>query len=140
MEKHKNPSGIPLPRGWPQCVKSAMLHVISLAQFALAYTRGWAANSQVARVRLKAANDQLRQHVALLTEERPTNRHSDVKNAVFHVNLGGLPKCCVGVTVALHRRYGGPTDHMTPNRHRNRADIGTHTSTGPNVSAAKSPF
>jgi hypothetical protein len=69
MEKHKNPSGIPLPRGWPQCVKSAMLHVISLAQFALAYTRGWAANSQVARVRLKAANDQLRQHVALLTEE-----------------------------------------------------------------------
>ncbi len=29
-----------------------MLHVISLAQFALAYTRGWAVNSQVARVRL----------------------------------------------------------------------------------------
>ena len=46
-----------------------MLHVISLAQFALAYTRGWAVNSQVARVRLKAENDRLRQQVALLTEE-----------------------------------------------------------------------
>ena len=45
MEKQTNPSGIPLPRGWPQCVKSAMLHVISLAQFALAHTRGWAVNS-----------------------------------------------------------------------------------------------
>ena len=28
---------IPLPRGWPGRVKSATLHVISLAQFALAY-------------------------------------------------------------------------------------------------------
>ncbi len=46
-----------------------MLHVISLAQFALAYTRGWAVNSQVARVRLKAENDRLRQQVAWLTEE-----------------------------------------------------------------------
>ncbi|MCH8852720.1 MAG: transposase [Planctomycetes bacterium] len=46
-----------------------MLHVISLAQYALAHTRSWAVNSQVARVRLKAENDQLRQHAALLTEE-----------------------------------------------------------------------
>ena len=69
MTKHGNAPEIPLPRAWPRRVKSAMLHAISLAQFALAYTRGWAANSQVARVRLKAANDQLRQHVALLTEE-----------------------------------------------------------------------
>ena len=36
---------IPLPRGWPSRVKSAILHVISLAQFTAAYTRGWAANS-----------------------------------------------------------------------------------------------
>jgi putative transposase len=46
-----------------------VLHVISLAQFALAYTRSWAVNSPVARVRLKAENAQLRQQVALLTEE-----------------------------------------------------------------------
>jgi len=69
MTKQANQSRIRLPSGWPQHVKSAMLHVVSLAQFALTYTHGWAANSQVARVRLKAENDRLRQHVALLTEE-----------------------------------------------------------------------
>ena len=45
---------IPLPRGWPSRVKSAILHVISLAQFTLAYTRGWAANSPNSRIRLAA--------------------------------------------------------------------------------------
>ncbi len=69
MTEHKNPFKIPLPRGWSQHARSAMLHVISLAQFALAYTRGWAVNSQVARVRLKAENDRLRQQAAWLAEE-----------------------------------------------------------------------
>jgi len=45
------------------------LHVIALAQYTAAYTRGWAVNGRIARVRLKAENDQLRQEVALLTEE-----------------------------------------------------------------------
>lgn len=69
MARHRNSPKIPLPRGWSQHARSAMLHIISLAQFALAYTRGWAVNSQVARVRLKADNDRLRQQVAWLTEE-----------------------------------------------------------------------
>jgi hypothetical protein len=69
MTKPSELMSIPLPRGWPDRVKSATLHVISLAQFALAHTRGWAANSQVARVRLKAENDRLRQQAAWLTEE-----------------------------------------------------------------------
>ena len=68
MAKQAKPFRISLPRGWSRHVKSAMLHVISMAQYAVAYTRSWAANSQVARVRLKAGNDRLRQHVALLTE------------------------------------------------------------------------
>jgi hypothetical protein len=33
---------------------SRILHVISLAQLALAFTRGWAANSPNARIRLAA--------------------------------------------------------------------------------------
>ena len=45
MTKHGNPPRIPLPSGWSLHARSAMLHVISLAQFALAYTRGWAVNS-----------------------------------------------------------------------------------------------
>ncbi len=50
----------PASRRLDQLARSATLHVISLAQLALAYTRGWAANSQVARVRLQAENDRLR--------------------------------------------------------------------------------
>ena len=66
-----NPSSpeIPLPRGWPSRVKSAILHVISLAQFMLAYTRGWAANSPNSRIRLKAESDRAHQEIALLREE-----------------------------------------------------------------------
>ncbi len=45
-----------------------MLHTISLAQFAIAHTRGWAANSINARVRLTAENDRLRTEVELLRE------------------------------------------------------------------------
>ena len=65
---------VPLPRGWPSRVKSAILHVISLAQFTAAYTRGWAANSPNSRLRLKAELDRALQDNALLREEiRITN-------------------------------------------------------------------
>ena len=60
---------IPLPRAWPSRVKSAILHVISLAQFSLAYTRGWAANSPNSRIRLKAELDRALQEITLLQEE-----------------------------------------------------------------------
>ena len=60
---------IPQPRGWPSRVKSAILHVISLAQFSLAYTRGWAANSPNSRIRLKAELDRALQEITLLQEE-----------------------------------------------------------------------
>ena len=61
---------IPLPRRWNDTVRvPAVLHVISLAQFAAAHTRGWAANSINARMRLKAENDRLQQEVELLREE-----------------------------------------------------------------------
>jgi hypothetical protein len=46
-----------------------MLHVISLAQFGMAYTCGWAANSINSRIRLKAKCERLEQKVARLTEE-----------------------------------------------------------------------
>ena len=69
MEKQKNSPKLPLPHGWPGRVKSAMLHVTALAQYAVAYTRGWAVNSRVARVRLHAENKRLREDAALLAEE-----------------------------------------------------------------------
>ena len=69
MAKEQKPPRIPLPHGWPRRIKSAMLHIISLAQYAMGHTHSWAVNSQIARVRLKAENERLRQHAALLTEK-----------------------------------------------------------------------
>ena len=69
MVQRTNLLRIPLPKGWHRRVKSAMLHVISLTQYSMAYTRGWAVNSPIARMRLKAENDQLKQDLVLLKEE-----------------------------------------------------------------------
>ena len=54
--KTANPQ-IPLPKSWPIHVRTAILHVISLAQFATAHTRSWAANSVNSRIRLQAERD-----------------------------------------------------------------------------------
>ena len=53
----KKPPTIPLPEAWTKHVRTAMLHVISLAQYATAYTRSWAADSTNARLRIKAEYD-----------------------------------------------------------------------------------
>ena len=46
------PPRIPLPKGWIKHVRSAVLHVISLAQYAAVYSRSWAVDSMDSRVRL----------------------------------------------------------------------------------------
>ena len=48
---------IPLPKDWTGIVRSAVLNVIGLAQYATAYTRSWSANSPNERMRLKTEND-----------------------------------------------------------------------------------
>jgi hypothetical protein len=60
---------ISLPKSWSAHVKSAMLHVSSLAQYATACTGGWASDSANARVRLTARAERLEQEVACLREE-----------------------------------------------------------------------
>ena len=65
----RRPQLPPLPRNWPTSVKSAVLHVISLAQYSLAFTHGWAADSRNARIGLKAKLDRANQEIALLREE-----------------------------------------------------------------------
>ena len=62
-----------LRKDWPPLVKSALLRVISLAQLAFAYTRGWAANCPNARIRLKARLDRAQQEMALLREQMRIN-------------------------------------------------------------------
>ena len=69
MSKSEESPKIPLPKGWKQHIRSAVLHVLSLAQYAAVCARGWAADSVDSRVRLKAESDRLTQKVALLREE-----------------------------------------------------------------------
>jgi transposase-like protein len=68
LAKPKAPR-IPLPKGWQGCVKSAVLHAIALAHYAIVHARAWAADSINARVRLAAENDRLQAECALLREE-----------------------------------------------------------------------
>jgi len=62
-------SALPLPHGWPRRVRSAVVHAISLAHISLTATRGCAADSWNARIRLKEENDRLGQEIRLLLEE-----------------------------------------------------------------------
>ena len=69
MPKNGKTPKIPLPRSWNQKARSAVLHVLSLAQYTAVYTRSWAADSANQRVRLKADLDRADQENALLGEE-----------------------------------------------------------------------
>ena len=60
---------IPLPKGWAASVKSAVIHTIALAHYAIVFTRSWAANCPNARVRLKAELDRANQEIANLQEQ-----------------------------------------------------------------------
>jgi hypothetical protein len=58
-----------LPKYWPRFVQSSLIHVFSLAQYAMSYTRGWAVYCKNPRVRSKAELNQAHQEIALLREQ-----------------------------------------------------------------------
>ena len=52
---------LPLPRGWPRRVRSAVVQVISLARVSLAQTHSWASESLSRELRQNAEEDRLQQ-------------------------------------------------------------------------------
>ena len=68
MASKKKQPQIPLPKSWDKYVKSGILHVFALAQYALIYSRSWAADSSNQRVRLKVERDRWEQEAAQLRE------------------------------------------------------------------------
>ena len=50
---------LPLPRGWPRRVRSAVVQVISLARTSLALTQSWASESMNRELRRRAEGDRL---------------------------------------------------------------------------------
>ena len=57
---------LPLPSGWAKNAKSAVLHVVSLAHYAIISAHGWAANALNPRARQAEQMDRLTNEVALL--------------------------------------------------------------------------
>jgi len=58
-----------VPRHWKRWIQAALVQVMSLAHYALVYTRSWAANSSSYRLRLAAKHDGVDAEIALLREE-----------------------------------------------------------------------
>ncbi len=50
---------IPLPKGWPKHVTSALVCAVSLARAVITHVRGWALNSPIERVRLRAESERV---------------------------------------------------------------------------------
>jgi len=50
---------LPLLRGWPRRVRSAVVQVISLARASLALTQGWASENISCQLRRRAEGDRL---------------------------------------------------------------------------------
>ena len=75
MLTRPQPPRIPLPKGWQNYVKSAVLHAIALAHYAIVFARAWADDSINARVRLSSENDRLQEECALLREELRLKDH-----------------------------------------------------------------
>ena len=61
---------IPLPKGWSDSVKSAVIHTIALAHYAIVFTRSWAADCPIARIRQAAQIDRLKADSALRAEQQ----------------------------------------------------------------------
>jgi hypothetical protein len=73
MLANAQPPRIHLPKGWQDGVKSAVLHAIALAHYAIVHARALAADSINTRVRLASENDRLHEARAHLREELRIN-------------------------------------------------------------------
>ena len=60
---------VPLPRGWSEHAKSAVLQALGLAHFVLTHVRGWCLDRRIARVRLAASRVIALSKVAAREEE-----------------------------------------------------------------------
>jgi hypothetical protein len=69
MSNPKLPKDLPLPKGWGEGIRIAVIQAIALAQYALTCARGLAAKSPLSKVRLAAQLEQAHTEILLLREE-----------------------------------------------------------------------
>ncbi|MFC1461415.1 DDE-type integrase/transposase/recombinase, partial [Verrucomicrobiota bacterium] len=63
-----NADDIPLPQDWPQHVRSAILHIVSLAYWAITCAHSWAANSGIEHIQSADRKNQKNMEITLLSE------------------------------------------------------------------------
>jgi hypothetical protein len=80
MNKQGPFHGIPLPKDWPQHIKLAVIHSVALSHRAITFSRSFAINSSIERVRLAGELDRVQNENALLQEEL---RIKDVRMAIL---------------------------------------------------------
>ena len=68
MSKLSAFQGVPLPKEWPEYVKLAVIQSVALAHRAITYSRSFAINSDIERVRLAGELDRAQNEIALLQE------------------------------------------------------------------------
>jgi hypothetical protein len=108
----QSPPDLPLPSGWTQNVKSAVLHVISLAQFALSYTRGWAADALNPRARQAAAMDRLTNEVVRAHARRrpgPGEQGQEMGAGWRGRRLAHVPGIGTGAGQEQELQFSGPS-------------------------------
>lgn len=76
MSHHYSAKDLPLPKGWGDGLKNAVIHTIALASYSITYARGWAINSRIQRVRLAAQLERAQNIIAFQEEE---NRIKDAR-------------------------------------------------------------
>lgn len=64
-----NPPKISLPKGWPEFIREAIIHVIALARIAIMHSRNWPDGLENDTLRLRSENDRLNNEVVLLRME-----------------------------------------------------------------------
>ena len=69
MRKLSAFQGVPLPKDWPEHIRLAVIHSIALARRAITYSRSFAINSSIERVRLAGQLDSVENENVLLREE-----------------------------------------------------------------------
>ena len=69
MAGNTSPKRITLPKDWPEFVKSAIIHVISLAGVVISNTRGFVAKGTHGSAQYKIRNEALEHEIGLLKEE-----------------------------------------------------------------------
>ena len=91
MLSHFSLRDIPLPRNWSENLKTALLHVVSLAHLANIHARGAVANSLTPRVRLAADLSRAEEETQTLEAElKQIEQEYLAKNAQFEAQRSRL--------------------------------------------------